>query len=206
MRPCSVCKFFTPAAPHHPPTSHFMMESRNTTDLYLDQRLMYYNVAGQYCITISRSLNSNFQVPFIINFFNHIYCLVSTSGLAGVSVGCTYAAIKKQNLLTYSFSTGASFFTISGMFFGEFAFAINFFVSCIPCTPSSTLIFSLQWFSWFGAPGLFVHCFRCLGEQQHVCEFSVAQLYFKITLFTKHLMTSPNGNSKFCFPMSVLLY
>lgn len=46
-----------------------------------------------------------------------ILCYTAVSGLAGVSVGCTYAAIKKQNLLTYSFSTGASFFTISGMFF-----------------------------------------------------------------------------------------
>ena len=44
------------------------------------------------------------------------------AGLTGLSVGCTYAAIKKQSLLTYSFSTGASFFTISGMFFGKFVY------------------------------------------------------------------------------------
>jgi len=46
-----------------------------------------------------------------------ILCYTAVSGLTGLSVGCTYAAIKKQSLLTYSFSTGASFFTISGMFF-----------------------------------------------------------------------------------------
>ena len=46
--------------------------------------------------------------------------LLFSSGLTGISVGCTYAAIRTQNLLAYSFSTGVSFFTISGMFFGEF--------------------------------------------------------------------------------------
>lgn len=42
------------------------------------------------------------------------------SGLTGLSIGSTYAAFKKQGLLTYSVSTGASFFTISGLFFGKF--------------------------------------------------------------------------------------
>ena len=43
------------------------------------------------------------------------------SGLTGLSIGSTYAAFRKQGLLTYSVSTGASFFTISGLFFGKFA-------------------------------------------------------------------------------------
>lgn len=46
-----------------------------------------------------------------------IFCYTAVSSLTGLSVGCTYAAVIKQNLLTYSLSTGVSFFTISGMFF-----------------------------------------------------------------------------------------
>lgn len=46
-----------------------------------------------------------------------ILCYTAVSGLTGLSVGCTYAAVKKQKLFTYSLSTGVSFFTISGMFF-----------------------------------------------------------------------------------------
>ena len=54
--------------------------------------------------------------------------LLFSSGLTGISVGCTYAAIRTQNLLAYSFSTGVSFFTISGMFFGEFPLCLMLFV------------------------------------------------------------------------------
>ncbi|CAH3168353.1 unnamed protein product [Porites evermanni] len=46
-----------------------------------------------------------------------ILCYTAVSGLTGLSIGSTYAAFRKQGVLTYSFSTGASFFTISGLFF-----------------------------------------------------------------------------------------
>ena len=56
-------------------------------------------------------------------------------------MGCTYAAIIKQNLLTYSLSTGVSFFTISGMFFGKWSTTV-----LILLVMQLSLLFLLQLF------------------------------------------------------------